>query len=173
MTDKSTLIREEVGPDAVAVYRVNLAAFDRPEEAGLVDALRRRGAFICSLVAELDGAIVGHILFTPATIETDGGAIVVAALGPLAVSPEYQKQGIGGRLVQAGLNRCREAGYRIVIVLGHPAYYPRFGFQPARPLGIRWEHEAPVEAFMVAELVPGALEGVRGIARYQPEFSLV
>lgn len=159
--------------DRPAIRQVTIAAFGRSEEAELVDALRRRGVFICSLVAIIQGKIVGHVMFTPAWIESGERSVDVAALGPLSVSPAYQRQGIGSRLTTAGLDRCRQAGYGIAIVLGHPDYYPRFGFVPSYLHGIRWEYEAPVEAFMVMELIPGSLGDVAGIAHFQPEFNLV
>ena len=163
-------IRAERAGDEGGVRRVNEAAFGRPGEAALVDALRTAGAVIASLVAEDEEVIVGHILFSPATLAADGAAAPVAALGPMAVLPERQGQSIGGALVRAGLAACRAAGYDLCIVLGHAAYYPRFGFRPSAPFGIRWERDVPAEVFMVAELAPGALAGRRGIVRYRPEF---
>lgn len=164
------LVRNETESDYDAVRQVNEAAFGRPAEADLVDALRRAGAIICSLVAEQDGAVVGHILFSPATLTGDKGVVDIAALGPMAVLPAYQGQGIGSELVRAGLTICRAAGFGLCIVLGHAEYYPRFGFRPSRPLGIRWEHDVAEPYFMVAELQPGALGGAAGVARYRPEF---
>lgn len=163
-------IRPEIAADVAQIYEVNRLAFGREDEARLVDALRERGVVICSLVADLDGLIVGHVLFSPATLDDDGRPTTVAALGPVAVLPARQRQGVGDALIRAGLEICRDEGYTVAVVLGHSTYYPRFGFRPSRPLGIRWEHDAPEEAFMVMELVPGALSGYRGIIRYQPEF---
>lgn len=163
-------IRPEIAADVAQIYEVNRLAFGREDEARLVDALRERGVVICSLVADLDGLIVGHVLFSPATLDDDGRPTTVAALGPVAVLPARQRQGVGDALIRAGLEICRDEGFTAVVVLGHSTYYPRFGFRPSRPLGIRWEHDAPEEAFMVMELVPGALSGYRGIIRYQPEF---
>lgn len=163
-------IRPEIAADVAQIYEVNRLAFGREDEARLVDALRERGVVICSLVADLDGLIVGHVLFSPATLDDDGRHTTVAALGPVAVLPARQRQGVGDALIRAGLAICRDEGFTAVVVLGHSTYYPRFGFRPSRPLGIRWEHDAPEEAFMVMELVPGALSGYRGIIRYQPEF---
>jgi putative acetyltransferase len=166
-------IRHQTIEDRAAVWGVNTAAFGRPQEAELVEALQQRDAVLCSLVAEVENRVVGHILFSPGTIRMDGGELPVATLGPMAVLPDFQGRGIGSRLVREGLRFMRDLGHEIVIVLGHPDYYPRFGFKPAQPLGIRWEHDAPEAAFMVAELTPGALAGVRGTVYYQPEFSLV
>lgn len=163
---------EEVG-DAAAVWRVNAAAFGRAAEAELVDALREGGGVILSLVAEEEGEIAGHILFTPVTIEEERGEGAAVALGPLAVLPEYQGMGIGSQLVTAGLGMLRAAGHGVVIVLGHPGYYPRFGFVPASRHGIRWDRDVPDNVFMVAELLPGALKGVEGIVHYRPEFDKV
>jgi putative acetyltransferase len=165
------IIRGEIEGDFEAIRRVNREAFGRPDEGRLVDAIRARGGIICSLVAEEEGQIAGHVLFTPVTLDTGYGEVTGAGLGPVAVLPGYQRQGIGTGLIEAGLSICREAGYGFVVVLGHASYYPRFGFRPSRPLGIRWEHDAPEEAFMVMELRPGALSGVSGIVRYLPEFA--
>lgn len=163
-------IRNESVNDWAAVRLVNSLAFGREDEGALIDALREKGTIICSLVAELDGQIAGHALFSPATLDDRGNETVVAALGPVAVRPEYQGHGIGTALILAGLEICRERGFPLAIVLGHPGYYPRFGFRPSRPLGIRWEHDAPEEAFMVLELQEGTLAGAGGVIRYQPEF---
>lgn len=163
------MIRPEELRDEATIREVNRLAFGRDAEGALVDALREAGAVLCSLVAEDDGRIVGHILFSPATLEDGPNRWEVAALGPVAVHPEHQRRGIGGALIRAGLDICRARGYDIAILLGHPTYYPRFGFRPAAPLGIRWEHGAE-EAFMVMALQPGALAGRQGIIRYRPEF---
>ncbi len=164
------IVRGEREEDFAAIRRVNQAAFGRPDEGELVDAIRESGALICSLVAEVEGQIAGHVLFTPVTLDTGDGGVTGAGLGPVAVLPEFQRQGLGSRLIVAGLDICREAGYGFAVVLGHSSYYPRFGFRPSRPLGIRWEHNAPEEAFMVMALRDGGLEGLSGIVRYRPEF---
>jgi putative acetyltransferase len=164
------LIRHETESDRAAIRQVNEAAFTRPPEADLVDALRRAGAVICSLVGEQEGSVVGHILFSPALLIEGQAVTEIAALGPMAVLPAHQGRGIGSALVRAGLDACREAGYGLCIVLGHAEYYPRFGFRASRPLGIRWERDVAEQYFMVAELQPGALEGAVGVVRYRPEF---
>lgn len=164
------LIRDESTDDILAIREVNRVAFGSDDEGGLVDALRERGAFICSLVAEVEGKVVGHVLFSPASLDDGTQATDVAGLGPVAVRPEFQQRGIGAALIRAGLAICRDRGYDVAVVLGHPDYYPRFGFRPSRPLGIRWEHDAPEEAFMVLELRDGELAGRSGTIRYQPEF---
>ncbi len=165
------VIRHEALEDMAAVHRLEQEAFGRAEEANLVDALRRRRAFTLSLVAVKDDQVVGHILFSPVTIESGDSSFEAVGLGPMAVLPSHQRQGIGSQLVRAGLEECRKAGHAIVIVLGHPNFYPRFGFSPSKSYGIRWENDVPDEVFMVAELRPGALAGRSGIVRYQPEFS--
>lgn len=162
-------IRPEEARDTDAIHRLNEQAFGQTEEAELVDKLRRSGVPLISLVAEKDGQLVGHILFSPVTL--GGSKLRGAGLGPLAVMPEHQRLGIGAQLVKSGLEVCRKAGYDFVIVLGHPAYYPRFGFRPASKYDLKCEFEAPDEAFMALELRPGALAGASGVAHYPPEFA--
>jgi len=163
-------IRPEEPGDAVAVFRINERAFGRPDEARLVEALRVAGAATLSLVAEKEGDIVGHILFSPVVITSSAGVFTATGLAPMAVTPSQQRLGIGSTLVEEGLDRLRRAGHGLVIVLGHHDYYPRFGFVPASRYGLRWEHEAPDDAFMAMELVPGWLGGRTGIVSYRPEF---
>jgi len=165
------VIRHEAPEDVAAVRRVEEQAFGRTNEADLVDALRRRCAFTLSLVAVKDNQIVGHIVFSPVTIESGDASFGAVALGPMAVLPTHQRKGIGSQLVRAGFEECRRAGHDMVIVLGHPNFYPRFGFSPSKRYGIRWEVDVPDEVFMVAELRPGALAGRGGTVKYQPEFS--
>ena len=162
-------IRAETSADFDAIRRVNRLAFGGDLEVRLVDALRDGGWLRLSLVAERDAEIVGHILFSELPIETSQGTLPALSLAPVAVLPEHQKQGIGSELIRQGLVNCRLASYPIVIVVGHPEYYPRFGFSAelARPL------ESPYagEAFMALELVPGALRGVCGRVAYPPPFA--
>jgi putative acetyltransferase len=166
-------IRPETTEDYAATHEVNALAFGREVEAALVEALRGLPDFIpeLSLVAVEAGRVVGHILFSPMVIETKEGAVPAVALATLAVRPEFQNQGIGSELVRDGLERCRSLGHRIVVVIGHPAYYPRFGFSPARTRGLEAPFPVPDEAFLALELVPGALDGVAGMVRYPPPFS--
>ncbi len=174
MSPYATRIREEAHGDAAAIRRVNEEAFGRPDEANLVDALRANGAATLSLVAESAGAIVGHILFSPVSIDrADGSRGEALGLAPMAVAPRQQRSGIGTRLVRSGLEQLRAAGHGAVIVLGHPDYYPRFGFVPASRFGLRWEIDCPEEAFLAIELRPGALAGGPGVVRYRPEFAAV
>jgi putative acetyltransferase len=163
-------VRAEAAEDAAAVGAVHEAAFGRPAEARVAAALRARVRPYLGLVAVEDGAVLGHVAFSGATLHCYGALFPVLALGPLAVRPERQRQGVGAALVRAGLAECRRLGHDVVVVLGHPAYYPRFGFVPARPLGLLSEWPAPDEAFMVAELAPGALRGRRGVVYYAREF---
>ncbi len=164
------IVRPEQPADLAAIHRVLRQAFAREAEAALVDRLRQRGVSTLSLVAVEAGQVVGHILFTPVTITSSAANSEAVALGPLAVAPARQRRGLGSALVRAGLGRLRRAGHAAVIVLGHPDYYPRFGFKPAQSFGIRWEHPVPDEAFMALELHAGALAGRGGVVKYQPEF---
>jgi putative acetyltransferase len=167
----STMIRTEVPGDVPAIRELNRAAFGRDGEGALVDALRTKGKLLVSLVAVEDGEVVGHAAFSRvAPREASGNGPAGAGLAPMAVSPPLQRTGIGSRLVRAGLEACREAGIGYVVVLGHPDYYPRFGFAPAELFGIACKRDVPPEAFLVRELVPGAIDGVAGIVDYEPEF---
>lgn len=166
-------IRNEKPGDAKAVRLVLEQAFGQRDEADLVDALRKRDGVILSLVAILENQLVGHILFSPVTIEAEHLIFNALGLGPMAVLPPHQGKGIGSQLVRIGLDQCRDAGHEIVVVLGHPEFYGRFGFSPARPLGIRVEFDVPDDVFMVMELREGAVAGRGGIAKYQPEFRSV
>ena len=145
-------------------------AFGRRDEADLVDALRSEGAVLLALVAESERGVVGHILFTRMWIETGHSSLEAVALAPVAVLPEHQTQGIGTRLISEGLSRLRSEGERIVIVLGHPEYYTRFGFSVEKAATL--QSPFPPEAFMASELEPGALDGVRGTVRYPIAFGL-
>jgi putative acetyltransferase len=167
------IVRPEKSEDIPAIRIVNEMAFGRPEEADLVDALRRNGKAAISLVAEADGRVVGHILFSAVTIQSNETVLMGIGLAPMAVVPERQNQGVGSILVEHGLRRCREEGHPFVVVLGHPQYYPRFGFVPAGRFGIKSEYDVADEVFMVMELREGALSGCAGVVKYQPEFNEV
>jgi putative acetyltransferase len=166
-------IREEQPRDTTAIRDTNERAFGDIGEAQLVDALRASGAVTLSLVAEIRGAVVGHILFSPVVIDCSERVVEAVGLGPMSVLPQSQRLGTGSALVTTGLRMLADAGHRIVVVLGHPEYYPRFGFERADRFGIRWEQPCPPEAFMVRALVPGALDHCTGIVRYRPEFAAV
>lgn len=165
-------IRSEEPRDRQAVRKLNEAAFGGPAEANLVEALHRDGAAVVALVAERDGEVVGHILFSPVSVEPATPRRLVG-LAPMAVAPEFQRQGIGLLLVRAGLDRCRSAGAEAVVVLGHADYYPRFGFRPADDFGLRCEYDVPPEVFMALELEPDALRDVSGLVEYHHAFSEV
>lgn len=149
---------------------MNEAAFGRRDEADLVDALRDEGVVLVSLVAELDNRVVGHIVFSRMWIETANERIAAVALAPVAVLPEHQRRGIGGKLIERGLDLLRSATERIVIVLGEPHYYPRFGFSTEKARGLA--NPFPPEAYMALELHAGALDGVRGKVRYAAAFGI-
>ncbi|MBI2826600.1 MAG: N-acetyltransferase [Planctomycetia bacterium] len=171
---RDVLIRPEGPADHAAIHDCIAMAFDRDDEARLVAALRASRWFIpeLSLVAVREGRVVGHVLFSPIEIVHNDRPVADAlALAPLAVRPEVQDQGIGSQLARAGLDTCRERGNRLVIVVGHPTYYPRFGFKPAGPFGLECPFEVSDGAFMVCELVAGAVANVRGLVRYPPPFS--
>jgi len=164
-------IREEQPGDVAAVRLVNEKAFGQPAEADIVDALRERCPDHLSLVATVDDRIVGHILFSPLTVEQEGKKFRGMGLAPMAVPPEYQRQGIGSRLVRAGIAVLREASCPLVIVLGHPGYCPRFGFVPASTHGLvcQWQR-VPDDAFMALVLDETFMTGVSGAVRYGDEF---
>jgi putative acetyltransferase len=164
------LIRLESAEDHTAIRDVHLRAFAHDDEARLVALLRTGGFSRLSLLAETDDQVVGHILFSDLAIVTNRGTVPALALAPLAVVPEYQRQGIGSMMVREGLRHCGELGHRIVIVLGHPDYYPRFGFSSALAEPLRSPYAGP--SFMALELVAGALDGIAGDVHYPPPFAM-
>ncbi|MBM3128701.1 MAG: N-acetyltransferase [Chloroflexi bacterium] len=164
-------IRKEQIGDEEQIRIVNTRAFGQPAEANVVDTLRKNCLAGESLVA-LDGdKIVGHILFTPAVIEAERKEIVGMGLAPMAVLPEFQRQGIGSKLIRTGLDEMRKTEQPFVIVLGHPEYYPRFGFVRASRYGIVSQYpNVPDDAFMILVYDQAALAGVSGIGKYRAEF---
>ena len=160
-------VRPERAEDVEGIRRVVRAAFARDQEAALVDALRRGAGRFVSLVATDDGRVVGHILFTEVEIGNAGGGLALG-LAPMAVLPDVQRGGIGSKLVEAGLDACRAEGAELVVVLGHPEYYPRFGFVPADELGLSYPDPVPREVFMAQRLVPASSHS--GTVRYRAEF---
>ncbi|MEZ6192884.1 MAG: N-acetyltransferase [Phycisphaerales bacterium] len=165
------LIRPEAGHDEAAIRHINEQAFGQPAEARLVDALRAGGGALLSLVAERDGMIVGHVLFSPAAVVSAEAETHALALAPIAVLPGYQKQGVGSALIEQSLAELRDASHGLVIVLGHPDYYPRFGFVPASRFRISCPFDVPDEAFMALELREGAAPQGGGVVRYHAAFS--
>jgi putative acetyltransferase len=162
-------VRHETASDREAIYRVERDAFGRDEEATLVDALRDAGNLLLSLVAEEDNIIVGHIAFSPMTIKSDTATHDAVCLGPVAVATAHQKKGIGGALIRAATEELRQRGVSAIFLLGHPTYYPRFGFRPAREFDVHYQDDR--DAFMGLELQPGALASVSGVARFAPQFA--
>jgi putative acetyltransferase len=166
-------IRPETSADYPAVYKVNQLAFNgRDSEPGLVEAVRKSDGYIpeLSLVAEEDGQVVGHILFSRIVIETPDGTIPALSLAPMAVLPGHQNKGIGSALVRAGMEACKQLGHGVVIVLGHPNYYPRFGFSAALAEPLECPYGAVGGAWMAAETIPGALKDIRGKVVYPAYF---
>ncbi len=163
-------IRPTRPEDILGIREVHRAAFETDAEARLVDALHAQVARLVSLVAHDGTAVVGHALFTPVTLESDID-LRVAGLAPLAVSPGHQRRGVGGALIREGLAECRRLEFVAVVVLGHPNYYPRFGFAPASRFGIRSEYDVPDDVFMALELQTGSLAGRSGVARYHAVFA--
>jgi putative acetyltransferase len=165
-------IRAEKKEDIPHIFAVNAAAFSSDSEARLVDTLREKKAPMISLIAEEEGRIIGHILFTPVAL-LDKEHPPLAGLGPMAVHPDYQRKGVGGHLVDAGLKRCRKEGYRAVVVLGHADYYPRFGFVPSVAYGIDSNYDVQPEIFMIKVLVREGLKNVQGTICYNDLFNEV
>jgi putative acetyltransferase len=162
-------IREETQRDETAIAEVNRAAFGGDIEAHIVDRLRAEGLAVLSLVATSGDQVVGHILFSDLDVDVDGRRVPAVSLAPMAVLPDWQRQGVGSRLIEAGLAGLRAQGKaHTVIVLGHPGYYPRFGF--SADLAQKLQSPYAGEAFMALELVPGALSGAQGTVRYPPAF---
>ena len=165
-------LRPEAPGDQAAVHAVNEAAFGSPAEANLVDTLRGKAQPLISLVAELNGSVVGHVLFSPVKF-TGPSDVSLMGLGPIAVLPEHQRRGVGAALITEGLKHCADSGCDAVVVLGHPAYYPRFGFETASKYGFSSRYDVLDELFMIKELTPGSLRGVSGKVSYDEAFDNV
>ncbi len=171
-------IRKETPEDYLQVIELTEKAFESLEisdhnEGKLVDKLRKAPTFVdeLSLVAELNGQLVGHILFTPIVIENGAQQFQSLVLAPVSVLPEFQKMGIGGQLIRAGHQKATELGFQSVILIGHPEYYPRFGYKKASGWGIKTHYGLPSDdVFMAVELTEGALSKVSGMVVFPPEF---
>jgi putative acetyltransferase len=163
-------IREERPDDVTAVREVNRRAFGQEQERNIIDALRTNRGALLSLVATVNGRVVGHIIYSPLSV---GENVNGVALGPMAVVPEYQRHGIGTKLIETGNRKIKDAGYPFIIVVGHAEYYPRFGFRPAREYGIKCEWDVPDEVFMLQVLNEAKMPGASGLANYRHEFSTV
>lgn len=176
--NRNLIIRKEIPSDYDRVFELTTKAFEtmpfsEGNEDKLVVRLRNASAFIpeLSLVAELGGQLVGHILFTPLVVDNGQEQFQSLVLGPVSVLPEFQKQGIGSQLILAGHQKAKELGFQSVILIGHPEYYPRFGYKPASTWGIKTQIPLPSDdVFMAVELVEGGLSGVSGMVIFPPEF---
>lgn len=168
------IIRTETKSDYEKVYKLNFRAFgNREDESKLVEKIRKSEEFVpeLSLVAEKEGEIVGHLLLSKAVVENQDDNHTIIVLAPIAVKPEYQKQGVGTRLIEEGKKRCKSLGYRLILLIGHPEYYPRLGFQPARKFGLELKQfEVPDEVFMVYEVEEEALQKINGELKYPRAF---
>ena len=164
------IIRDETPNDEAAIREVNNQAFDQPLEARLVEMLREHDGVLLSLVAVVEERVVGHILFTPVTLTTDIAEVSGAGLGPMGVLPEFQRLGVGSKLIISGIERMRQQGVPFIVVLGHAGYYPLFGFERASKYGVRCQWEVPDEAFMIMPITDRPLPG---LVRYRPEFMSV
>jgi len=168
-------LRPEEPEDAAAIREIHRLAFGGDAEAAIVDAVRAADAAVLSMVAADaggDGPAVAHVLYTRVVVAVeDGDDVSLLGLAPVGVLPTHQGRGIGTMLIEARLEQLRAEGHPAVVVVGHPGYYPRFGFVPGSRWGLRWEMGAPDEVFMVAELSPGTLAGIHGVVRFRPEFA--
>jgi putative acetyltransferase len=165
-----TQIRVAYPGDEAAIVRVHREAFGRVEEAEIARRLHARGDTCVSLAAQDGDEIIGHVFFSPVSVDGRTFARSPMGLGPVGVLPDHQRSGAGIALCRAGIDACRARGTPFLVVLGHPTYYPRFGFVPAMRFGLSFGLMPPRDAFMAMELVPGALTGVTGPVRYGPEF---
>lgn len=174
------VIRPERSSDFEAIEKIIVEAFKNAEhtdkdEHNLVKRLRSSSNYISelALVAELNGTVAGYILFSRVFIkQSNGGLVESLALAPVSVRPNDQRQGVGGALIREGHKLAKANGFRSVILLGHPDYYPRFGYQAASKWRIKAPFDVPDEAFMAIELVEGALRGAEGIVQYPSEFGI-
>lgn len=169
--DLEVKIRQESEADSTEVLEVIRLAFGRNAESQLVEKFRQNPNYIpeLSLVAEYEGHVIGHILFFPIEVKVDGEALQTLVLAPLSVHPSYQWRGVGGELAKAGLATAKQRGYPSVLVLGHPNYYPRFGFRRASEWGFKMKEADPPEAFMAIEFIEGELKRSKESFRFPME----
>jgi putative acetyltransferase len=166
-------VRSERLDDIERVREINLEAFETETEANLVNALRNSGIHYISLVFVKNNEVMGHIFFSPVELAGDTSGLRIMGLGPMAVHPKFQNKGIGSSLIKAGIERCKSEGVDIIVVLGHPNYYPRFGFEPSIKYGIKSEYEVPDDVFMVLGLNNYALKNKQGTIKYNKAFNSV
>jgi putative acetyltransferase len=168
------IIRTETIHDYDEVFKLNYLAFgNRDDESKLVERIRSSEQFIpeLSIVAEINDEIAGHILLSEAMVRDLENESIVIVLAPIAVKPAFQKQGIGSQLIAEGIRRCKALGYGIILLIGHPSYYPKLGFQPARSYGLELKQfEVSDDVFMVYELEEGKLQEIRGELQYPSAF---
>ena len=172
-TNEKISIRPERPEDSAAVVSINDRAFAGTAESRLVEAIKQSGRPVISLIACSGDTLVGHIFFSPVQTHSEGPTIATLALAPMAVCPAFQRRGIGTLLVEAGLTEAARQGCQVVVVVGHPAFYPRFGFAPANGMGLRSVYSSVGDAFMALELSKGVLAGRTGFVEYPVEFANV
>ena len=163
------LIRQESRTDYRKIRELTDGAFGSTEESQLIDKLRTAGVVLLSLVAEDEGEIVGHILFSRIVIESAGAAIPVVALAPMCVSSVHQKKGIGGALIQQGIRILRQRGEKVIFAVGHKRYFPKFGF--SADLAKQFQCEYSGDTFFTLELQPGWIAGKSGTVVYPEAFN--
>lgn len=164
------LVRPETPGDFAAVRALHTAAFGQPDEAQIVDLVRDSTTPTLSLVAEVDGEVAGHVLFSPVEVQSGSPSLQACGMGPVGVAPLHQRRGIGTQLIEDGLRQCPGLGWNATFVLGDPRYYSRFGFALAAPLGLHFVGPQFDTAFQCRELRSGALEGSSGLVQYHAAF---
>lgn len=166
------LIRNERKNDYDQITKINDLAFGQKNEGKMIEALRKTSDYnyLLSLVAEIKHKIVGHILFYPIKIRNKANKCTVLSLAPIAVHPEYQNKGIGSKLIKRGLDIAKKLDFKVVIVVGHPKYYPRFGFTPAKNWGIKLPFDVPDDVFLALELKENTLKNCSGIVEFPKEY---
>jgi len=166
----SVKVRPETPGDIPGIRTVNESAFPSKAEADLVDLCREKGKVTLSLAALLEGKVVGHVLVTPVALDPPHPGWSGVGIGPVAVLPEFQRRGIGSRLMTVGLEICRSQGIDFAVLLGDPRYYMRFGFIPGREFGLSSDY-GDGDEFQARELRPGALKGAKAVVKYTQEFA--